>query len=74
MIESKKKDISAFFLAGAKDDNELKDQLRDLLGQDEATMQEIIRANELAKSEAEDDLQRRLAERRAAKEAKLRAK
>ena len=38
MIEAKKKDISAFFLAGAKDDQELKDQLRDLLGQDEAML------------------------------------
>lgn len=70
-IDSKKREISAFYLAGAKDDNELKNQLQDLLGADEATMNEIIKSSNQDKQDAESELKRRLDERRAAKEKKL---
>jgi hypothetical protein len=41
-IEAKKKEISALYLAGAKDDDELKNQLAELLGADEASMNQLI--------------------------------
>jgi hypothetical protein len=59
------------YLAGAKDDDDLKNQLQDLLGADEATMNSIIAQTNQDKSDAENELKRRLEERRLAKERKL---
>lgn len=73
-IEAKKKEISALYLAGAKDDDELKNQLAELLGADEASMNQLIAQTNKDKSDAESELQRRLEERRLAKERKLKQK
>lgn len=62
------------YLAGAKDDDELKNQLQDLLGADEATMNSIIAQTNQDKSDAESELKKRLEERRLAKERKLKQK
>jgi hypothetical protein len=62
------------YLAGAKDDDELKNQLQDLLGADEATMNSIIAQTNQDKSDAENELKKRLEERRLAKERKLKQK
>lgn len=73
-IDKRKAELAAKYLSGADSDEQIRDQLKDLLGGDAARLEAMMNQADMDKASAEQTLKDRLAARRAEKEAKLLAK
>ena len=73
-IDKRKAELAAQYLAGADSDEQIREQLRALLGGDATALEAMMNQADLDKASAEQSLKERLAARRAEKEARLLAK
>ena len=73
-IEAEKKAIRDKFTIGAKDEEEIRQQLIDLMASGKDNYEAVMRQAEMEKNKQNDSLQERLRQRRKANEDKLAAK
>lgn len=73
-IDKRKAELAAKYLAGADSDEQIREQLKALLGGDAIALEAMMNQADLDKAKAEQQLKERLAARRAEKEARLLAK